>query len=153
MTMWIGALGVLVAAVLTATPAGAVDYRGISPEAFSADYVKASELAAAGRYEDATAILRNLIEARPSDPDALNLLGYSLRKSGYLDRAEHFYLKALAIAPDHLGANQYLGELYVQRGDLANARARLEVLDAVCVNTCAGRDELAAAVAAAAAGN
>jgi Flp pilus assembly protein TadD len=111
--------------------------------------VKASELAHAERYEEAIALLKLLVSDEPEDADALSLLGYSLRKSGDLDRAEGFYLRALGVEPDHRGANQYLGELYVERGRLEAARARLEVLDAVCGDSCDGRDALAAAISAA----
>jgi len=59
-------------------------------------------------------------------------MGCALRKSGDYRRAQGFYLKALKIKPMHRGANAYLGELYVETGQLAKARQRLEVLEAVC---------------------
>lgn len=132
-----------------ASPVGAVDYIRLSPSEFAEDLVKASELAGAARYDEAIAILKVLVADEPDDADALSLLGYSLRKSGDLDRAAGFYRRALEIAPDHLGANQYLGELHVQRGDLPAARERLRVLDAACGTSCEGRDLLAAAIDAA----
>jgi Flp pilus assembly protein TadD len=141
---------ILIWLALSAASVDAVDYIRLSPSEFAEDLVKASELAHAQRYDEAIAILRVLVDDEPEDADALSLLGYSLRKSGQPDRAEHFYLKAIEVAPDHLGANQYLGELYVERGDLTNARSRLNVLDINCVNTCAERDALASAIAAAA---
>lgn len=137
------------AVALSSGPAGSVDYGGLSPEEFSADYLRASELVEAGQFDEALGVLRDLVDARPSDADALNLLGYSLRKLGYPERAEHFYLRALAIAPEHPGANQYLGEFYVELGNIPGARERLAVLDATCAKPCAGRDALAAAVTAA----
>ena len=60
--------------------------------------------------------------------DILNYLGYSLRKTGNLEKAEAFYLKGLKLDADHLGINEYLGELYVQTGRIELAKERLEVL-------------------------
>ena len=55
------------------------------------------------------------------NPDILNYLGYTLRKKGDFDKAETYYLKGLELDAEHLGINEYLGELYVQtnRMDLA----------------------------------
>ena len=60
--------------------------------------------------------------------DILNYLGYSLRKTGNLEKAEAFYLKGLKLDAGHLGINEYLGELYVQTGRIELAKERLEVL-------------------------
>jgi len=61
--------------------------------------------------------------------DILNYLGYSLRKTGNLEKAEIFYLKGLKLDAGHLGINEYLGELYVQTGRMELAKERLEVLN------------------------
>jgi len=61
--------------------------------------------------------------------DILNYLGYSLRKTGNLEKAEIFYLKGLKLDAGHLGINEYLGELYVQTGRIELAKERLEVLN------------------------
>lgn len=132
--------------VLLATPAGAVNYTRLSPSEFAEDLVLASDLVASGQYRDALALLEILVDDEPSDADALSLLGYTLRHLGEIDRAERVYARALAADPDHAGAIQYLGELYVERGDLARARAQLERLDEVCADPCPGRAELAAAI-------
>ena len=60
--------------------------------------------------------------------DILNYLGYSLRKTGNLEKAEIFYLKGLKLDSGHLGINEYLGELYVQTGRIELAKERLKVL-------------------------
>ena len=60
--------------------------------------------------------------------DILNYLGYSLRKTGNLEKAEIFYLKGLKLDAGHLGINEYLGELYVQTGRIELAKERLDVL-------------------------
>jgi tetratricopeptide (TPR) repeat protein len=62
------------------------------------------------------------------NPDILNYLGYTSRKSGNFSAAENYYLKGLSINPKHNGINEYLGELYVQTNRIDKANERLEVL-------------------------
>jgi len=138
----------VLALTLVAFPAAAVDYVRLSPSEFAEDLARASTLASEANYDEAIVILGTLIEDEPLDADALSLMGYCLRKSGRASPAEAFYLRALEVEPDHLGANQYLGEFYLERGDLELARERLAVLDATCGDRCEGRDALAAAIAA-----
>ncbi len=52
------------------------------------------------------------------------------------------------IDPDHKGANEYLGELYVQTGQMALAREHLEKLDDLCTFGCEEYDDLKAVVEA-----
>ena len=63
------------------------------------------------------------------NPDILNYLGYSLRKTGDLEKAEVYYLKGLELDAGHLGINEYLGELYVQTNRIDLAKERLAVLN------------------------
>jgi len=60
--------------------------------------------------------------------DILNYLGYVLRKTGNLEKAEIYYLKGLELDAGHLGINEYLGELYVQTNRIDLAKKRLDVL-------------------------
>tara|TARA_Y100000590_G_scaffold366053_1_gene425219 strand:+ start:205 stop:687 length:483 start_codon:yes stop_codon:yes gene_type:complete len=72
-----------------------------------------------------------LIKAYKKDkknPDILNYLGYTLRKKGDFEKAEFYYLKGLELDANHLGINEYLGELYVQTNRIDLAKKRLEVL-------------------------
>ena len=72
-----------------------------------------------------------LIKAYDKDkknPDILNYLGYTLRKTGDFKKAETYYLKGLELDAGHLGINEYLGELYVQTGRIELAKKRLDVL-------------------------
>ena len=63
-----------------------------------------------------------------NNPDILNFLGYTSRKTGNFKEAEKFYLKGLNIKPNHNGINEYLGELYVQTNRIDKANERLAVL-------------------------
>mgnify|MGYP001318031770 CR=1 FL=1 len=64
----------------------------------------------------------------PGQPDILNYLGYSLRKVNDFSMAEIYYLEGLEIDPNHIGINEYLGELYVVTNRIDLAKERLEVL-------------------------
>jgi len=68
----------------------------------------------------------NKIESR--NPDILNYLGFTLRKTGKFEQAEKYYLQGLKIEPDHNGINEYLGELYIQTNRIDKAKERLAVL-------------------------
>ncbi len=63
-----------------------------------------------------------------NNPDILNYLGFTLRKTGKLEEAEKYYLAGLKIKPKHNGINEYLGELYVTTGRIDLAKERLAVL-------------------------
>ena len=67
-----------------------------------------------------------------------NLMGYSLRKGAAPDyaAAEKFYDEALRIQPQHRGALEYSGELYLITGNLPKAEARLAALDKACRLPC-----------------
>jgi tetratricopeptide (TPR) repeat protein len=64
--------------------------------------------------------------------DALNLLGYANRKLGDKSKAMTYYTKALNLEPNHLGANEYMGELYLEMNDLPKAEERLAILKNAC---------------------
>ena len=67
-------------------------------------------------------------EKDKKNADLLNYFGYALRKTGDFEKAEVFYLKGLELDAEHLGINEYLGELYVQTGRIELAKERLQVL-------------------------
>ena len=58
------------------------------------------------------------------------------------------YQRALRLDPAHLGAHEYLGELYLQRGEPEQARAQLAELELLCPAGCEERSELADAILA-----
>lgn len=70
------------------------------------------------------------------DADWNNLMGYSLRKLATPDLAgaERHYNEALRIKPDHRGALEYSGELYLMKGELPKAEERLAALAKACGN-------------------
>ena len=81
------------------------------------------------KYKQAIKYLTIENKDKPNQADTLNYLGYASRKVGDFEIAEKFYLEGLALDPQHIGINEYLGELYVQTGRLDNAKERLKVLE------------------------
>jgi len=79
-----------------------------------------------------------------------NLMGYSLRKAKVPDyeAAEKYYDEALRIDPQHRGALEYSGELYLMKGDLTKAEQRLSALDKICRLPCEEYTDLKKAVQA-----
>ncbi|HRD75044.1 MAG TPA: tetratricopeptide repeat protein [Hyphomicrobiaceae bacterium] len=82
--------------------------------------------------------------------DVYNLLGFTNRKLGDYPTALTFYKKALDFDPEHKSAHEYLGELYVETGDLEKARGHLAILVRLCPTGCEEREDLETAIAAAA---
>jgi tetratricopeptide (TPR) repeat protein len=107
-----------------------------------ASYLKASALINEGRYEDALYSLRAAGVALGPHPDVLTYQGFANRKLGRFDLAVSYYSAALKLQPDHRGANEYLGEYYVEVGDLSKARAQLKTLDGICKFGCEEAEEL-----------
>ncbi len=140
-------LGTLLAAFLStglAPPLSAVDTPS-SPAAPELAPVRAKIKA-----KDWPAAIRDLnamIEDGVQQADVYSLLGFSLRKSGDYEKAYTFYRKALEFEPNHKGALEYLGELYVERGEMAKAREHASLLTRLCPAGCEELDDLKAAIA------
>ena len=79
------------------------------------------------RYMKALKLLVKSNKSKPNKADTLNYLGFTTRKLGDFENGEKYYLQGLAIEPNHIGINEYLGELYVttNRIDLANERLKI----------------------------
>jgi tetratricopeptide (TPR) repeat protein len=142
MTLRIGKLGAALTAVLflaAASGAWAMDTGTVSsgPSTPKADdYAAGVKAANSGDYSDALSHLDKVVASDPKNADAWNMIGFSDRKLGKLPDSLNAYEKALAINPGHLGANEYLGELYLQMGDMPKAEAQLARLDQLCSGTC-----------------
>ena len=80
------------------------------------------------RYKKAFKLLLVSNKKKPNNPDTLNYLGFTSRKLGDFKKGENYYLEGLAIEPNHVGINEYLGELYVVTNRIELAKERLNVL-------------------------
>ncbi|HET6161039.1 MAG TPA: tetratricopeptide repeat protein [Dongiaceae bacterium] len=104
-------------------------------------YKQAEDLIDDEEYAKAIPVLQQSIQEKGEYADALNLLGFANRKLGDQAKAMTYYTKALNKEPNHLGANEYMGELYLEMNDLPKAEERLAVLKNVC-GDCDEYDEL-----------
>ncbi len=105
-------------------------------------YEQGKQLAKAGQYEDAIAMLRQAPDG--NDPRVLNYLGYSHRKLGKMDAALGYYHAAVAQNPDFSLVREYLGEAYIQLGLLEKAREQLSEIERICGGrTCGEYNQLA----------
>lgn len=169
-TLTVLASATLVAGLLSAAPVFAVDGGGggggggsggggggggyssdsSSPSEVSGPSLNdARALIRAKKWKSAATMLKQIVRNDPRNAEANNLLGYSLRKSGDYKNAQGFYLKALKLSPGHKGAHEYLGELYVEIGQLKKARQMLAQLEKLCGNkTCDEYQDLAKFIAA-----
>lgn len=134
----------LAALCLAATTVRAAD----STPAPADPLASARALIAEQRWADAIQELRRI--DTPASADWNNLMGYSHRKAKTPDRAaaERYYDAALKIDPQHRGALEYSGELYLSMGQLARAEQRLAALDKACFLPCDEYRDLKAAIAA-----
>ncbi len=98
-------------------------------------------------YASALTELRGLAEDT-QNADVYNLLGFTLRKTGDMTTSLSYYTKALDLQPDHKGAHEYLGELYLETGKLELAKEQLATLVKLCPNGCEEREDLEKAIAA-----
>ncbi len=80
------------------------------------------------KYEKAQKLLIQSNEKFPNKANTLNYLGFTTRKLGDYENGEKYYLQGLSIDPNHVGINEYLGELYVATNRHNLAVERLEVL-------------------------
>ena len=90
-----------------------------SPIDANQEYLKAENLIKSEKYENAIKALNNLLSETPdgyTKADLYNYLGYATRKQKNPDfeLAEEHYLKALELDSNHIGALEYLGELYYE---------------------------------------
>ena len=115
----------------------------------SKEYYKAVKLIKANNFKDAIILLETLVTENPEDPDILNYLGFSFRKTGDLVKSSHYYKKALDINPKHLGALEYQGELFIALGKIEEAKANLARIDDICFTQCKELRELEKAISAA----
>jgi len=96
------------------------------------DYQDAQSAITRADYRTAADLLQKVLSRQPDNPDVLNLMGFSERKLGESSTAMQYYKKALDLQPNHIGANEYLGELYLELKQPQMAEQRLAVLHQVC---------------------
>jgi len=98
---------------------------GVAISQFSPAFIEAFNSAAilfqAGRFEDAAATFRRLIDERPDLASLHSNLGLSLRAAGRTDEAMDPLRQALRLKPDHPDALNALGGILLERRHIEHA--------------------------------
>lgn len=99
------------------------------------------------KFSEAHESLKFIRVLTPSkDAYKYNLLGFTARKSGDLNAAAEYYKKALEINPKHIQALEYQGELYLQLGEIEQAKKNLEKIQTICWFICKEKKMLEEAI-------
>ena len=141
---------ILLAALLLAGPAFAVDTPGVSVPSVAERLDSARTWIKAKEWRKALAELQVAAREEPRNADVHNLLGYSYRKQGSpnLAKAIEHYLLALRFDPRHKGAHEYIGEAYLMEKKPELAEKHLAELERICGNrSCEEYADLAKALA------
>ena len=119
----------------------------VTPSEVRAQLATARGLIQQENYQDAIQVLNGVVESSPREADAYNLLGYSYRKSKDFNRAEHNYKRALRLNPEHKGAIEYYGELFIETDRREKAEDMVAKLENLCPSGCSELDQLRKALA------
>ena len=114
---------------------------------FNTELRKARQHITAERYSRAIQLLRDVVSQDRRNAEAFNLLGFASRKLEKYRDAERYYVSALKIDPEHRGALEYQGELFLAIGQPENAHANLARLLELCGINCTEYRELKRAIA------
>ncbi len=98
-----------------------------------------------GKYNMALDLLQRV--KNQNQPRVLNYIGYSTRKLGDVDEGITYYKKALSLDPNYNVAREYLGEGYLQKGDLGSAKQQLAEIAKRCGVSCEEYKDLAEEIA------
>lgn len=111
------------------------------------DLSAVSELVDTGMYDMAVDKIETMLKDDPDNADLYNYLAYSQRNLGDYDSARQNYERALMINPEHVGALEYQGELFLKTGKPELAQENLARLEQICGTDCAEYKELAGKIA------
>ena len=93
-------------------------------------------LISAKNYRQALVELKRVDRVVVNNADVNNLLGFASRKLGQYSQAGLYYVKALKINPNHLGALEYQGELFLIQKKVKLAQQNLAKLKGLCGTSC-----------------
>ena len=107
-----------------------------------ADYVAGEAAVKRSAWPEAITYLEKVVERDQKNANAWNLLGFAQRNLGEMEKSFASYERALALDPQHKDAHEYVGEAYLQVGNLAKAEEHLRALDNICWLPCEQYTEL-----------
>jgi tetratricopeptide (TPR) repeat protein len=102
----------------------------------NSELARITTLLNANNFKQAQSDLKVIDSEFKNNADVNNLLGYSSRKLKQYKPAATYYEKALKINPNHLGALEYQGELFVLTNKVSTAKKNLVKLEKLCGLKC-----------------
>jgi Tfp pilus assembly protein PilF len=122
------------------------DLPDVKPE--NSRLVAGQQAIVAKDFKSAVKSLTKAVQENPQDADAHTMLGYSYRKLGAFDNSLKQYQLALRLNGADRNAREYLGELYLDMNQPANAEKQLQQLRRNCpsIGKCAEYDQLRKAI-------
>ena len=108
----------------------------VAAKSVNTELAKVTTLLNANNFKQALADLKIIDSEFKNNADVNNLLGYSSRKLKQYKPAATYYEKALKLNPNHLGALEYQGELFVLTNKVAAAKKNLVKLEKLCGLKC-----------------
>jgi len=97
-------------------------------------------------YKKVRAELIKINVAFPNNADVNNLLGFTSRKLKLYSSSASYYSTALQINPNHIGALEYQGELFVVTNKIGSAKSNLAKLLTLCGADCDEYQDLKKAI-------
>jgi cytochrome b involved in lipid metabolism len=125
-------LGKLEAVAIPATPTPATP----ATKQLSVFLSEADALIKQKNFTAALNLLKQANKSYANNADINNLLGFSSRNLKQFAASAKYYKKALRINPNHLGALEYQGELFLQTKKVPAAKKNLAKLKKLCGENC-----------------
>ena len=125
-------LGKLAAAATAATPTPTTQ----ATKQLSVFLSEADALIKQKNFTAALNLLKQADSTYANNADVNNLLGFSSRNLKQFSASAKYYQKALRINPNHLGALEYQGELFLQTKKVSAAKKNLAKLKQLCGVNC-----------------
>ena len=100
-----------------ADPSSSSDYDD-DAKPINLNYKRGYDEVSNGNYQLAIKCLLKATKTSQDNPDVYNLLGFSNHKLDKLEESFMYCNRALKLNPRHLGANEYIGDLYLRTNNL-----------------------------------
>jgi tetratricopeptide (TPR) repeat protein len=107
-----------------------------APKSLNTQLEAVTKLLESKNFTQALSDLKTMDKEFPNNADVNNLLGFASRNLMQYKQSASYYIKALRINPNHLGAIEYQGELFVKTKKIAAAKRNLDKLKRLCGVNC-----------------
>ena len=108
----------------------------VAPKTLNTQLEAVTKLLESKNFTQALSDLKTMDKEFPNNADVNNLLGFASRNLMQYKQSASYYTKALRINPNHLGAIEYQGELFVKTKKIAAAKRNLDKLKRLCGVNC-----------------